>query len=150
CLGSPALAAHNVTVELASEPPPTWTCPSIRTAAAAGSEVKLSKPTISQTQFISCDLLILSIARVCAPAAQAMPRGTARREGTTANIANALNNMVMTLAPFSNCLEMILLLREHELHLRADLPVRLEVRAHDVVVSGKLCVHRQLAQMEDP
>src|SRR5262245_25789261 len=36
CLGSPALAPQRVTVEFASGPPPAWTCPSKRTAAAAG------------------------------------------------------------------------------------------------------------------
>src|SRR5215467_10919913 len=36
----------------------------MRTAAAAGPEVKLSKPTTSPTQIINCALLILSIARL--------------------------------------------------------------------------------------
>src|SRR5687768_13478183 len=40
-------------------------------------------------------------------------------------------------------------LGEHELHLRADLPVRTVVGSHHVVVGADLRVHRQLAEMED-
>ena len=41
------------------------------------------------------------------------------------------------------------LLREHELHLGTDLPVRTEVGLDHVVVRADLCVHRQPAEMED-
>src|SRR5215831_15374624 len=39
--------------------------------------------------------------------------------------------------------------REHELDLRADLPVRSEVRSHDVVIRRYLSVYRQLANVKD-
>src|SRR5215831_10781657 len=41
------------------------------------------------------------------------------------------------------------LFRKHELHLCANLPVRPEFRAYQVVVTGNLRIHRQLAEMED-
>src|SRR5208282_735425 len=41
------------------------------------------------------------------------------------------------------------LLWKHELHLRSDLPIRAEIRFRYVVVRRQLCIHRQLAQMED-
>jgi hypothetical protein len=55
-----ALAAHSVTVDLASGPPPAWTCPSIRTAAAAGPDAKPSNPSVNSKALI-CTLLSSSI-----------------------------------------------------------------------------------------
>jgi hypothetical protein len=60
CLGSPALAAHSVTVDLASRPPLAWTCRSMRTAAAAGPDAKPSNPTVNSMAMI-CTLLSLHI-----------------------------------------------------------------------------------------
>src|SRR5215831_16278706 len=39
--------------------------------------------------------------------------------------------------------------REHELYLRADLPVGSEVRSYDVVIRRDLRIHRQLADVKD-
>src|ERR1051325_1364510 len=64
CLGSPALAAQSVTVEFASAPPPACTCPSIRTAAAAGPQAQPSRPRVDSTvtsPFLS--ILTMSVLR---------------------------------------------------------------------------------------
>jgi len=42
-----------------------------------------------------------------------------------------------------------ILLREHELHLRANLPVRAKDGPRDVVIPGEVRVYRQLPEMED-
>src|SRR6516225_949744 len=47
------------------------------------------------------------------------------------------------------CIGFPILLGEHELHLRTNLPVRSEVRPRDVVVRGELRVHRQFSEVED-
>ncbi len=41
-----------------------------------------------------------------------------------------------------------LLLREHQLHLETQLPVRALVWMHHIVVAAKLRVHRKLAEMK--
>src|SRR5262249_46941174 len=43
-----------------------------------------------------------------------------------------------------------LLLRKHELHLRANLPRRPEVSLGDVVVTGQLQIHGQLTEADHP
>ena len=47
CEGAFALAAHRVTVDFAIGPPPPWTCPSMRTAAAAGLHAQTNKTPVN-------------------------------------------------------------------------------------------------------
>ena len=61
-MGSPALAAHRVTVEFASGPPPAWTWPSMRTAAEDGSHVEQSSPPVNTIAAMST----FSILSMCA------------------------------------------------------------------------------------
>ena len=64
-LGHPALAAHRLTVEFATAPPPAWTCPSTRTAAPAAPDAKPIAPnTPAASALRIADLLLLCSFRI--------------------------------------------------------------------------------------
>src|SRR5215831_15628575 len=60
CEGSVALAPQRVTVDFASGSPPAWTCPSKRTAAAAGPNTQTRTLNVSSKETV-CALTTLNI-----------------------------------------------------------------------------------------